>query len=346
MSLDLTKYKDKGLTGLANLGNTCFMNACMQPLSHCYELNNVLDNINFNTISKTPESVLLNEWNNLRMLMWSQNCIVSPKRYVNTVHKISDIRNMELFSGFGQNDVSEFLRFIIDSFHDSLQRKVEMHITGTSYNETDDMAKQCYEMIKNVYSETYSEVLDIFYGTHVSLLRSVDNNTLLSSSPESFSILELPLLENTQRCSIYDCLDLYVYPEKLEGDDAWYNEKTMQKEVVTKSLNFWKLPNVLIVALKRFDKHNRKVNTHVTTPITNLDLSKYVIGYDKETFVYDLFGVCNHNGACEGGHYSSFVKNANNKWYDFNDTRVTEVTNETNIITPSGYCFFYRKISI
>ena len=88
----------------------------------------------------------------------------------------------------------------------------------------------------------------------------------------------------------------------------------------------------------------KKINTIITTPTNNLNLSKYVVGYDKESYIYELFGVCNHSGGCLGGHYTAFVKNANNKWYHFNDTSVSEI-NKNNIITNKGYCYFYKKIT-
>jgi len=343
MSIDISKYKDKGLTGLANLGNTCYLNSCMQILSHCYIFNEMIDKLDFNSLNKIQDSVLLIEWNNLRKLMWSQNCVISPNRYVNSVQKISHNKNIELFSGYAQNDLPEFLVFIIDCFHNSLKRKVEMNIIGNSQNKTDELAKECYSMIKNMYSETYSELLNIFYGIHVSLLYSEDNNTLLSCKPEPFCLIDLPIPQNTKNPSIYDCLDLYVLPEILSNDNAWYNEKTKTKQNVNKSINFWSLPQILIISFKRFNNSNKKINNTITTPITNLDLSKYVIGYDKHTYKYDLFGICNHNGGCLGGHYTSCVKNANDKWYYFNDTSVKEI-NQNNIITNQGYCYFYKKI--
>jgi ubiquitin C-terminal hydrolase len=47
-----------------------------------------------------------------------------------------------------------------------------------------------------------------------------------------------------------------------------------------------------------------------------------------------------------GGHYTSFVKNANEKWYHYNDTSVAEVGIAQQIVTPKAYCFFYRKQQI
>jgi ubiquitin C-terminal hydrolase len=44
-----------------------------------------------------------------------------------------------------------------------------------------------------------------------------------------------------------------------------------------------------------------------------------------------------------GGHYTSYVKNANGKWYHFNDTIVSEVGLKESIISPKAYVLFYRK---
>ena len=83
---DFNEYKDKGLTGLANVGNTCYLNSCMQIISHTYELNNFLNDKKYkNKLNKKSDTLLLVEWDNLRELMWSANCTIAPNGFVNAV---------------------------------------------------------------------------------------------------------------------------------------------------------------------------------------------------------------------------------------------------------------------
>jgi ubiquitin carboxyl-terminal hydrolase 8 len=202
------------------------------------------------------------------------------------------------------------------------------------------MAKMCYEMMDNMYTKEYSEILDIFYGIHISRISSLDG-VILSDRPEPFSILSLPIPDKNT-LSLFDCMDEYCKQEDLFGEDAWMNDKTNEKEDVRRGIIFWSLPEVLIVDLKRWNERGDKNNKMVDVPHSSVDLTKYVHGYNKESYVYDLFGVCNHSGVSAGGHYHAIIRNANGKWYNFNDTLVTEIP-ETEIISTYTYCFFYRK---
>jgi len=340
--ISIEKYKNKGLTGLANLGNTCYINSTMQILSHCYIFNELLNKTDTNRLNNNHDADLLKEWKSLRDLMWSKNCIISPNRFIIKIQEISKNKNLELFSGFAQNDLPEFLIFLIDCFHNSLKRKVDINISGKAKNKTDLLAKNCYKMIKELYSETYSELLDMFYGIHFSSIESIDGLEKLSIKPEPYCLLSLSIVPNVTSCTLYECFDHYIKKELLDGDNCYYNEKKKLKEEVYKYINFWNFPNILIIDLKRFNNYNKKINTNVIFPIKDLDLRKYVCGYDKETYIYDLFGITNHSGGCLGGHYTSFVKNANNYWYHFNDTDISKI-DENKLITNRAYCLFYIK---
>ena len=339
-------YRDRGLSGLTNVGNTCYLNSCMQVLSHAYELNDFLNTSDYkNKINKIADSVILLEWDKLRQVLWSSNCTVAPFGFVKAVQNIAHIKSRPLFTGSAQNDVQEFLLFIIDCFHNALAREVEMQITGTTQNDTDILAKTCYEMIQRMYKKEFSDMFNIFFGVHVSEIKALnDNNKILSVSPEPFSVISLSLPEGIASPSLYDCFNHYCKYELMthQNENAWYNDATKQKEDVQRSIRFWSLPTILIIDLKRWTQTNRKIQTLVQTPINNADFSKYVKGYNPTSYIYDLYGICNHSGSSLGGHYTAYIKNANSKWYEFNDTRVNEIKEE-HIITPHAYCLFYRK---
>ena len=340
------KYINKGLSGLVNLGNTCFINSCMQVLSHTYELNEFLEKETYKKkLNKKCDAVLLVEWDNLRKLIWQENCTITPGKFIQIIQKVATIKGNELFTGYHQNDLPEFLLFLIDCFHNAISREVNMTIKGSVENETDKMAIKCYEMIKTMYSKEYSEIWNIFYGIHVSEIISLEDNTVINYTPEPYFMIDLPIPQNNKNPTLYDCFDLYGEGEILDGENAWMNEKGV-KQNIRKKISFWSFPTILVIDLKRFKSVQLKQQVLVTFPLEDLNLSNYTLGYKKENYIYDLYGVCNHSGGLLGGHYTAHVKNSSGKWYHFNDTEVKEIQNNESIISQKAYCLFYRKKSL
>jgi ubiquitin C-terminal hydrolase len=344
--MNYEKYKEKGLSGLANLGNTCFLNSTMQVLSHTYELNQFLETQKYKKmLNNKCDSALLIEWDNLKTILWNENCIVSPQKFVKVVQKVAQIKGLDMFTGFNQNDLPEFLIFVIDCFHNAISREVKMTIEGEMKDEKDKIAVKCFEKVKQMFEKDYSEIWSIFYGVIVSNIEHAVTGEKVNMVPEPYFIINLPIPEENKSPTLLDCFDLYVEGELLDGDNCLTLEKTGEKIPIRKNIIFWSFPNILVIDIKRFNAMNRKNQKLVDFPLENLNLSKYVIGYNKDSYVYDLYGVCNHSGSVMGGHYTSFVKNANGKWYHYNDTSVSEVALPQQIITPKAYCFFYRKRS-
>lgn len=337
-----------GICGLANLGNTCFLNSCLQVLNQTHELN-ILNSVKIK--SNIPDSVFLKEWIDLKNIMSQGNIqnigIVSPNRFIHVVQQIAQIKNNLLFTGWSQNDLSEFLLLWMDCVHTSISRKIAIKIEGSPANEKDNMAIQCYKYLQEIYAKEYSELYDLFYGMYMTTIYDKNNVKVLSMKAEHFFILDLQLFSmnngnQTVFHDIYQIFDNYVDREYMFGENAWYNSKTDKKEDIHKTITFWNLPKILVISLKRFATDGKRKLQHlIQFPLENLNLSKYVKGYQSKKYIYDLYAVCNHFGGVEGGHYTAFVKCSNN-WLHFNDTSVEKI-DLSRIVSPSAYCLFYRK---
>ena len=71
------------------------------------------------------------------------------------------------------------------------------------------------------------------------------------------------------------------------------------------------LPEVLVFHLKRFSYSRyskNKLDSFVTFPIHDLDLSKYVKSKDGKPYLYELYAISNHYGGLGGGHYTAYAK--------------------------------------
>lgn len=81
--------------------------------------------------------------------------------------------------------------------------------------------------------------------------------------------------------TLWDCLDEFTRSEQLGADDLWHCPHCKDFRQATKKFDLWKVPDILVVHLKRFSaaRYSRdKIDDFVDFPITGLDLSDYVLG--------------------------------------------------------------------
>ncbi|XP_051906643.1 ubiquitin carboxyl-terminal hydrolase 19 isoform X2 [Hippocampus zosterae] len=157
--------------------------------------------------------------------------------------------------------------------------------------------------------------------------------------------------------TLEQCLNLFTKPEVLAPEEAWYCPKCQQHREASKQLLLWRLPNILIIQLKRFSFRSfiwrDKINDMVDFPVRNLDLSNFCIGQKDEMQhppIYDLYAVINHYGVMIGGHYTAYARLPSDRnsqrsdvgWRLFDDSTVTMVE-ESQVVTRYAYVLFYRR---
>ena len=124
-----------------------------------------------------------------------------------------------------------------------------MNITGTAETNTDILAKNCFEMMKKMYSKEYSEFIDLFYGIHVSQIKSVESD-YINVIPEPFFNISIPLIKENKPHHITDCFDLYTKTELMENENRILNDKTQKRENAEKCICFLEFASYVIGDIK------------------------------------------------------------------------------------------------
>jgi len=178
--------------------------------------------------------------------------------------------------------------------------------------------------------------------------------------------------KNLNGVTLGQCFDAFTRPERLDEDNMWYCSNCCNHVRAMKTMELWKLPNVLVLHLKRFDFKSTyrrdKIDTFVDFPLDELNMSKYCSSLqqkqkqqkpfvrDEIPAIYDLFGVTNHYGRMGFGHYTAFARRWNEneierEWALFDDSSVRTVGDgnsnlnhiDDRIVSPAAYVLFYRR---
>ncbi|XP_066469014.1 ubiquitin carboxyl-terminal hydrolase 45 isoform X2 [Tiliqua scincoides] len=224
---------------------------------------------------------------------------------------------------------------------------------------------------------------------------SSENPSMLQNPQNAFQTLSQTYTTSSKECSVQSCLYQFTSVELLMGNNKLLCENcTEQKQKHQKKANstgkrmegaytnarkqllISSVPAVLVLHLKRFHQAGvslRKVNRHVDFPLI-LDLAPFCSASCKNVMdggkvLYALYGIVEHSGSMQGGHYAAYVKvrspsqkilehissNKNvqglkesvgasvGQWVYVSDTHVQAVP-ESRVLNSQAYLLFYERI--
>nr|KAF6488358.1 ubiquitin specific peptidase 8 [Rousettus aegyptiacus] len=334
------------LTGLRNLGNTCYMNSILQCLCNAPHLADYFNrNCYHEDINRSNllghKGEVAEEFGIIMKALWTgQYRYISPKDFKITIGKIND-----QFAGYSQQDSQELLLFLMDGLHEDLNKADNRKRHKEENNDhLDDFKAAEYAWQKHKQLNE-SIIVALFQGQFKSTVQCLTCHKK-SRTFEAFMYLSLPLA-STSKCTLQDCLRLFSKEEKLTDNNRFYCSHCGARRDSLKKIEIWKLPPVLLVHLKRFSYDGRwkqKLQTSVDFPLENLDLSQYVIGPKNNLKKYNLFSVSNHYGGLDGGHYTAYCKNAaRQRWFKFDDHEVSDIS-ISSVKSSAAYILFYTSL--
>lgn len=254
-----------------------------------------------------------------------------------------------LFCG-EQNDPHEFLVYLLDRIHTAKSSHVKIDIP-VGYEPGKLYLKLYLEHFKKRYENDFSMFVKNFYYYMLTCIECNNCHSVsYDVSPNDIMCVNLPdNWQSNPNLTLDECIADYFKVEaidyKCEKCGNSVNNR-QDKKLLTR-------PKTIIIKLKRYTQIGTslyKVNKMIEYP-SMLKLSKYLCSGEEGS--YELYGVINHIGSMNGGHYYSFIRdyalsNGNgrfsNGWMVCNDTQVSHISENDALNSKNAYMLFYNSL--
>ena len=310
--------------GLENLGNTCYMNTCLQLLIHCTPFLLKL-------FKEGPKEKLSKEFYDLCNNQLNE--CSTPKNL-----KILFGNKHRRFKGIYQQDTQEFCRLFLEDISTEMNRVKII----PPYIELDYSNKNKIEL-NNEYDKIFrrredSIIVDTFYSQIINIFQC-------KCGFESYSyekILDIPLLfigNGTQK--VNNLLEKFFQSDIIDWGVECKNCGKIEKH--KKIVKIASPPEILILSLQRYEPKTKKKNNCEVKFTEELDIKKYsdIDCCGEFSTKYHLIGIANHNGDLNFGHYFAFI-NIDKKWFEFNDDS-SFPCEKVDKSSENAYILFYER---
>ncbi|ONM55555.1 Ubiquitin carboxyl-terminal hydrolase 17 [Zea mays] len=306
--------------GLCNLGNSCYANAILQCLAFTRPLTAyLLEGYHSQNCSKT-------EWCFMCEL---EKVLIEGKQGKSPVSPTGILYHLnEIGVSFGQGeeeDAHEFMRYAIDNMQSASMEEAKKN------------------GIQQLAEET-TLVQFIFGGYLRSKIKCTKCQVI---SKHSERILDLTVEIDGDISTLDGALRRFTSSEILDGDNRYHCSRCNSYERAQKKLTILEAPNILTIALKRYQSGVLgKISKAVKFP-EHLNLSQYMCRTDDSSPVYSLYAVVVHRNvrnATVSGHYVCYVKDSQGKWHEMDDNKVKPVSVQ-KVLSRCAYMLLYARCS-
>jgi len=352
-SEDMQSRKEgKGVTGLANMRNTCYMNAVIQALRHNTEISAFfLENRHSQWIDRKPGSPkveLVKAYADLLKTLWSGSrpAYIRPQGFIQSMIPAAVASGFEQFQVPLQHDSHEFLTFLLDQLHEGMAEEVNIEINRpTPVTEQDKAIQQALEAWKRLFAKQYSPFTEMVYGL-LRVTMTCETCKYKSNTWEPFNCLKLPVPTGVSSATIESMMKEEFQSETIEGYAC--DKCSPTRTTATRHASIWRLPRMMCLVLKRFTPDGRKIYTNFTMPMDQPVLFKDYFSPDSpepsQNQPYECFATVDHHGSSGGGHYNAQAKSPlTEKWHVFDDETANPISEPHYGI--STYILFFKPSS-